>query len=199
MPRKGNLDKAAVLEAAVDLIESEGVEALSLTRLAGQLGIKTPSLYNHVDGLPGLRRELALLNVRNLRERLGQAAIGKSGAEAVRSIAQAYRAYIKEEPGLYLASLRASGNLRAAVDGTAQSATERALQAGEEQVVAIVLAVVASFGLTGDDAIHAVRGLRSLVHGFATLEIGGGFGMALDCDESFRRLVEVFIRGLQAN
>jgi hypothetical protein len=44
--------------------------------------------------------------------------------------------------------------------------------------------------------LHAVRGLRSLVHGFATLEVAGGFGMPLDIDESFRRLVELLISGL---
>lgn len=196
MPRKGSLDKAAVVQAAVELIDEEGLEALSLARLAGKLGIKTPSLYNHVEGLLGLRRELALRNVRNLRESLGRAAIGKAGAEGLRAIAQAYRAYIKENAGLYLASLRASGNLKG--DGAFPSIEARELQAGEEQVVGIVLAVVASFGLSGDDAIHAVRGLRSLVHGFATLEIGGGFGLELDLDESFRRLMEVFIRGLIA-
>ena len=59
------------------------------------------------------------------------------------------------------------------------------------------LAVMASLGLQGDDAIHAVRGLRSVVHGFATLEVAGGFGMPLDCDESFRRLIAALIRGLQ--
>jgi hypothetical protein len=49
-----------------------------------------------------------------------------------------------------------------------------------------------SFALQGEDALHATRGLRSLVHGFATLEAAGGFGLPLDCDESFRRLVEMF-------
>jgi hypothetical protein len=35
------------------------------------------------------------------------------------------------------------------------------------------------------------------VHGFATLEISGGFGMPADIDESFARLVELYIAGLQ--
>jgi hypothetical protein len=56
---------------------------------------------------------------------------------------------------------------------------------------------MASFGLQGEDALHAVRALRSLVHGFTTLEVSGGFGMPLDLDESFRRLVDLFIAGLQ--
>jgi AcrR family transcriptional regulator len=188
MTRRAGLDKAAVVEAAADLINEEGSEALSLSRLAKRLGVRTPSLYNHIDGLPGLKRELALMNVRALGKYLGEAAIGKSGPQALMAVAQAYRAYIKDSPGVYMVSLRAARTMQT---------VDAELQAEEDRVVRIAMAVVESFGLQGDDALHAVRGLRSIVHGFATLEIAGGFGLALDCDESFRRLVEAFIRGLQ--
>ena len=186
-PRIG-LDRASVVKAAADLINAEGFEALTLNRLAQRLGIRTPSLYNHVDGLHDLYRELALLNVRILGARLGSAAIGKSGPEALMEVAQAYRAYIKEFPGLYMASLRAAGT---------QVPVDVELQAAEDQVVKVAMAVVASIGLSEEDGLHAVRGLRSIVHGFATLEVAGGFGLPLDRDESFRRLVNLFIRGLQ--
>ena len=46
-------------------------------------------------------------------------------------------------------------------------------------------------------AVHALRGLHSIVHGFATLEISGGFGMPLDADESFFRLVDWFVAELE--
>ena len=184
------LDKQSVVQAAADLVNQEGVDALSLSRLAERLGIQAPSLYNHVDGLPGLRRDLALLNARNLSECFANAAIGKAGPTALIALAQAYRDYIKVSPGLYLASLQAAGT---------QTPVDVALQQAEERTVQVALAVMASLGLQGDDAIHAVRGLRSVVHGFATLEIAGGFGLPLDCDESFRRLIEALIRGLQSS
>jgi len=69
-----------------------------------------------------------------------------------------------------------------------------------EAVVEVVLAVLATFGLRGNDALHAVRGLRAVVHGFVALEARGGFGLPLDLEESFSRLVDSFIMGLeQAN
>ena len=148
--------------------------------------MQTPSLYNHVEGMPGLLRQLALRNARDLAACIGDAAVGKSGPTALLAIAEAYRGYIKQHSGLYMASLRASGVK--AHDGAPADAE---LAAAEERVVRIVLAVLASFGLAGDDAVHAVRGLRSVVHGFATLEVAGGFGLPLDCDESFRRLMEI--------
>lgn len=191
MSRRPRLDREAVVQAAVDLLDSEGVGSLSLGRLAERLGVQTPSLYNHVEGMPGLVRLLALRNARDLAACIGEAAIGKSGPAALLAVAEAYRDYIKHHPGLYMASLRASG--AQAQGGTPVDAE---LAAAEERVVRIVLTVLASFGLTGEDAIHAVRGLRSVVHGFATLEIASGFGLPLDCDESFQRLLAILTRGL---
>src|SRR3990172_1685194 len=109
MSPRSNLTKQIVVKAAVDMINREGRETLSLNRLADSLGIRTPSLYNHVDGLPGLMRELSILNARTLAERLSEAAIGQSGPELVMSVMQAYRAYIKEYTGLYMETLRVSG------------------------------------------------------------------------------------------
>ncbi len=187
MPRAG-LDKDTVVETAAAILNEEGVAALTLNRLAQELGVKTPSLYNHIDGLPGLYRELAIWNAQALGERFTQAAIGKAGATALIAIARAYRAYIKEAPGVYLASLRSSGT---------QQPVDAELSAAEEVSLRVTVAVVESFGLKGNEAVHTVRGLRSLVHGFATLEIAGGFGLPLDLDESFDRLLQMFVKALQ--
>jgi hypothetical protein len=64
--------------------------------------------------------------------------------------------------------------------------------AAAESVLRVVLAVLAGYGVTGDDAIDAARALRSALHGFLTLEAAGGFGMPADIDRSYRRLVDGF-------
>lgn len=186
-PRAG-LDRSAVVRAAADLVNAEGLEALSISRLAAILGVQAPSIYNHVGGLAGLRRELALAGHRALAERISQAAIGRSGADALLAVAESFRTFIKECPGVYAAGLRASGN---------QETADEELRTLEERVVRIVMTIVKSFGLEGEEGLHAVRGLRSLVHGFATLEISGGFGLPLDLDESFLRLIRLLIFGMQ--
>ena len=43
-------DRETIIETAAALIEQEGVENLSLGKLAAQLGIKAPSLYRHIPG-----------------------------------------------------------------------------------------------------------------------------------------------------
>ena len=52
--------------------------------------------------------------------------------------------------------------------------------------------------LGGDEEIHALRGLRSLVHGFAALEMRGALKHPVDREASFAWLIEMFIAGLGA-
>jgi AcrR family transcriptional regulator len=177
-----------VVRAAARLVNAGGAEALTINRLARELGVQPPSIYNHIEGLDALWRELALLSTRALAERITAAAVGRSGAEGVMAMAQAYRGYIQENLGLYQASLRASGNLEI---------PDPRMQAAEGRVVRVGLALVESFGLAGNEAIHALRALRSMVHGFASLEAAGGFGIPLGLDESFQRLIELLIRGME--
>lgn len=186
IPKVG-LDRKAVVDAAVQLVNNEGGQALTINRLARDLGVQPPSLYNHIDSLADLWREIALVNTTALGERLISAGVGKSGPEGIRAVAIAYRGYVKEFPRLYQAGLRASRNV---------DPIDSRLQAAEDRIVNAMLAIVASFGLTGDAAIHAVRALRSMVHGFTSLEVEGGFGMPLDQDESFNRMIDLLIHGL---
>jgi AcrR family transcriptional regulator len=186
-PRAG-LSREAVVEAAAALADEEGLEGVTLAELASRLGVRTPSLYNHVAGLEGLRRELALLGTRELGRRLGRGAVGKTTDEAIFAMGRAYRDFVKERPGLYAATVR-SYRISAPEDPE--------LAAAEGEALEVVLAVLASYGLSSEEAVHAARGLRSVAHGFATLEVSGGFGIPLDLDESFRRLLRAFTAGLR--
>jgi AcrR family transcriptional regulator len=184
MGARAGLDRAAVVAAAARLADDEGAEAVSLARLAAVLGVRSPSLYNHVAGQEGLRRELALLGVKELTRRLSAAAVGKSRDAALFAIADAYRAFAKERPGVYATTLRAP------------DPGDEALQTASGELIAIIFAVLSGYGLSGDDALHATRALRSVAHGFVSLELASGFGLPLDLDESFRRLLRVFAAGL---
>ena len=184
-PRAG-LDRATIVREAASLVDREGLASLTLARLAARLGVRPPSLYNHVAGLDDLRRELALLGLGELAARLTRAAFGRAGEDAIVAIAEAYRTYARERPGVATAAVRAP------------APGDRGWQAAGEGLVTLLVAAFGSLGLQGDDALHAVRGLRSLLHGFVTLETMGGFGLPLDRDESFRRLVQAYLAGLRA-
>ena len=186
MARSVGIDRARVITVAAELADAVGLDQLTLAAVAARLEVKLPSLYNHVDGLPGLRHALALFGLRQLLERMRRAAIGKAEDVAVLAVGQAYRAYVLEHPGVYAATVRAP------------APDDLELQQAGQAIIEVVLAVLEPYSLDEEAAIHAVRGLRSIVHGFATLELAGGFGLALDRDESFERLLRAFIAGLRA-
>ena len=190
MPRKARIDKPTILVTAANLINKEGSDALSLNRLASELGIKPPSLYNHIKGLADLLLELSTLNAHNIGECLTESVIGKSGDDAILSMAYAYRNYIKTNQGLYLLTLKSSNNLEL---------NSIELQRAEKRVVSIVQRVLASYHLSDENTLHTIRSFRSVVHGFTTLEIAGGFGLKLNCDISFRHLIDMFIRELNSH
>lgn len=177
MPRAG-LDADAVVTAAAQLADSEGLEALTLARLAGRLGVRAPSLYVHVDGVEDLRRRIAERGARELRAALQDAAAGRARVEALTAVAATYRAYAREHPGTYTALQREAGSDESA------------------RLVDAVLAVLRGYELAGDDAIHAARIVRAALHGFVELEVAGGFRIPLELDETFERLVSVLDRGL---
>ena len=183
MARAG-LDTDAVVGAAARLADAEGLEAVTLARLAAILGVRSPSLYAHVDGLDDLRQRLATRGARDLAAELQQAVAGRSGSDALGALADAYRAYARAHRGTYAALQRAPArdDAEAAAAATA--------------VVEVVLAVLRGYDVEGDDAIHATRIIRAALHGFVTLETGGGFGIPLDLNDSYARLVDVLDGGL---
>jgi AcrR family transcriptional regulator len=182
MPRAG-LTAQTVTDAAAELADAGGLEALTLAALASRLGVRAPSLYAHVEGLEDLRARVAARGSEQLADRLQEAVAGRSGAAALRALAAAYRDYAREHPGAYAALQRV-----ASLDGPAAGAAER--------TVGVVLAVLAGYGLEGEQALHATRAIRSALHGFVLLEAQEGFGLPLDVDESFGLLVDVLDRGL---
>ena len=184
MSHRMGLNKSRVVEAAAELVDEEGLEQLTPGHLAERLNVKTPSLYNHVAGLPGLKHDLALYCLRDLLDCLTRATIGKSRAEAILALADAYHIYAKQTPGRYALTLQAPPS------------GDPEVQAAAQQVVEVVLAVLAPFKLGEEDAIHAIRGLRSIVQGFISLEMAGGFGMPVDTEDSFHWLIHLFIDGL---
>src|SRR5438874_1899396 len=105
MSHRVGLDQATAVEAAAKLVDEEGIEQLSLGRLAERLGVRTPSLYNHVAGLPGLKHDLALYCLRDVYERVTRTAIGKSRAQAIFAFANTYLSYARETPGRYALTL----------------------------------------------------------------------------------------------
>ena len=183
MPRAG-LTPDRVVGAAEDLADEVGLDRFTLAALADRLNVKLPSLYKHVAGMDGLQRAIAVRAKRELADVLGRSAVGRAGDDAIRSMAYAYRAWAGAHPGRYAATVRAARPGDEADESAGAAAT------------ATVLDVIAGYDLAGADGIDAARAIRSSLHGFLTLEAGHGFGLPVDVDRSFARLVDALCRAL---
>jgi len=184
MARAG-LDSEAVVRAAAELADAEGLERLTLAALAQRLGVRPPSLYAHVAGLADLRVRLAVAASRELRETLAAAGLGRAGGEALRAVADAYRGWALAHPGRY-----------ATIAHEVSEDPEAA--AAASAVAEVVFAVMRGYGLEGADAVHGVRAVRSAIHGFIMLEERGGFQMPVDLEQTWERMIAMLDRGLRA-
>jgi AcrR family transcriptional regulator len=184
-PRAG-LDLGTILHTAAEIADTAGLDEVTLTMLARKLKVRSPSLYNHIDGLPGLRKKLALYGMKWLNDTMKLAAVGRSQDDAVHAMASAYAAFVRAHPGLYDATMRAPDWQDAEIQ-----------QAGGDSVD-LVVRVLQAYGLQGDAAVHTVRGMHSLLHGFASLERSRAFNMPIDSDVSLRMLIDTYLAGIRA-
>lgn len=191
MPRAG-LDRSAVVGLALAVLDESpgGLADLTLAAVAARAGVAVPSLYKHVDGLPGLRRDVARACVEDFTETLDEAAPADAEPEQrLRAMADALRGYARRHPGRYRA---------VQVGGWPQDADATGVQVAAARTVALMSETVAGLGVPAARHVDAVRAVRAALHGFVVLELDGGFGMPDDVDVSYRYLVDGLVRGLLA-
>ena len=186
MARRIKIDISIILQVATELVDENGLDQLSIGSLAAKLGVRPPSLYHHLNGLDELKQQLAIHGMKKLHDAMLQAAVGRSGDNAIREISKAYIQFVRMHPGLYDASTRFP------------DANDQELQQAQDSIVQLVVQVLQAYKLKEEMAIHMVRGLRSILHGFTSIEQMGGFGMPLDINKSFSILINTFIEGIHA-
>jgi hypothetical protein len=116
---------------------------------------------------------------------LTDAAIGRSGPDAVGAIVRAYADFSLTRPGLYDATLVPPGDDPAL--GTAMAAVGRPLNL-----------VFRSYGLDEVEALHWYRIIFSSVHGFSLMRRDGLLTMPADPEATLELMIAVFARELAA-
>lgn len=175
-----------VIECAARIADTEGLDALSLTRVANELGTSQPALYRYVDSYDNLVRALGLLGRQILADRLASSAVGLSGDDAVRAMGDAWRSTVRDHPGLYAATDRHP------------CAGDPELETAVDRIVRILGQGLLSYDLSEDATVHAGRALRSAFHGFSHLEAGDGHPLGQDIDDSFDDLLTLLCRGVRS-
>ncbi|MFD6161037.1 TetR/AcrR family transcriptional regulator [Nocardia sp. NPDC060256] len=184
MPRVG-LSNADVVAAGATLADDVGFTNLSLGTLAQRLGVRTPSLYKHIDSLADLRHSIAALAITELDQRVRDAMHGRSGTEALAAFATAFRDYLVAHPGRYAATI-----------GEPDTGSEDPLRHSGSRLLQSLEAVLHGYGIDESDMVHAMRSVRGALHGFATLQTSHGFQWSEDTDDSFDWMIRFIDHGL---
>lgn len=187
MPRVG-LGPDAVTEAGAALADEVGFDRLSMALLAERLGVRTPSLYKHVAGQADLAHRIAVLAMDELADDIRDATQGRAGRDALLAGAQAMRRYVLDHPGRY-----AAGN------AARPTGLDDPLIPAVDRVLASWAAMLRGYRLEPDQQTHALRMLRSLLHGFASLEAIGSFQMDADVDASFDWMLDLIDHALRVD
>jgi AcrR family transcriptional regulator len=181
MPRAG-VTPEKIFDAAEELVNERGYGALALGTIARRLGIRTPSLYKHVDGLAEIEEGLALRGYEGLRAALRRCDHADP-RNRLRAAAREYRRFARANPGLY-GAIQISHVHRTAP-----------VRCAAEEVLSLFFDLLRTLGVAECELVSAARSYRSALHGFVDLELAGGFGLPEDLDASFEYLVERWLAG----
>jgi AcrR family transcriptional regulator len=169
-PARTSLDE--IIAAAWTILEMDGLEGLTMQRVAVAVGVRPPSLYKRVRS----RGDLVRLLVEDAHRRLAAAIDAAAGSgdpwRDLAAVAHAFRAFAHAHPRAYeivFGSIREDWRPDLATLAPANDA---------------VLSIAAS--LAGpDQALNGARMLVAWAHGFVSMELAGAFRLGGDIDDAF--------------
>ncbi len=169
-PPRTSLDE--IVRAGRTILDAEGLDALTMQRVAAAVGVRAPSLYKRVRDRDALVRLIAQDVTDDLGATLSGAAITGDPRADLRAIAAAFRTWAHAHPGsfaLLFARLPDSWRLEPEAGGGALDAMFRAIAA-----------------LTGPaHVLEAARTVVAWASGFVSMELAGAFRLGGDVDAAF--------------
>lgn len=177
MPRVG-LTPELLVTAATELADDVGFPEVTLSALARRFGVRTASLYAHVDDLEHLRTQVAVRSLTELADRIAADLAGRSGRDALAALARTQREFAVAHPGRWQAT-------RHRLD----AATART-SAGP-RIAELHRAVLRGYALPDSEQVHAVRLVGATIHGYLDLQQSGSFDHSRpDAEQGWERAVD---------
>lgn len=186
MPYPGQVTKELIVEKAHQLIEEKGVDALSLGKLAKDLGVKAPSLYRHIGNKERLLQEVNIKTLRLLFGEIDASLAGQDQAnpsQKIVTIAKVYRQYALAHPHSYrLFSSTPPGQGRP----------------DEDLLIQLILPMQEVIAELSGDALSltALRGLVAQMHGFVMLELNQQLQRGGNLQTVYEQVIAIYLQGL---
>ncbi|RFA12940.1 hypothetical protein B7R21_08815 [Subtercola boreus] len=167
MPTPDRTSLDAIVVAARELLERDGLPGLTMQAVAERVGVRAPSLYKRVRNRDDLIRLVAESTLTELAAEL-------DAAPDARHLLGRFRSFGLARPAAFRLVMTPG-------DATAAAAVSRALAA---TVSAGILR--AAQQLAGEDnALVAARTLTAWAAGFVSMELNGGFNLGGDPAEAW--------------
>ena len=173
-PREPSPRAREIASVALEALEADGPDGLSMRRLAERLGIKAPSLYKHFPDKRSL--EAAIISIGFEQQAAAFEAAVAGVDDPLDALARRYRAFALERPHLY------------------RLMTERELDRGllepgvEDRAAGPVVEAV------GGDRDRA-RAVWAFAHGMTILELDRRFPPGADLDAAWKQGIDAFRSG----
>jgi AcrR family transcriptional regulator len=155
-------DRQTILAVAIDQVVRHGINKLAVRSVAAELGLAPNALYRYFDNLAALEAALADESRNRLLAALREAAGTQSAESTIRSIAEAYLRFSREQPELFALTLR---------PGTSEADEEPSHLKSWHFTLGHVTRLYGA-----ERAPEATVALWAFLHGMTALEAAGVFG-----------------------
>ena len=183
--------RSKISATARTIFASEGVDGISMRRIAAEVGITPTAIYRHFADKGALIDAVVDEGFSLLEAKLLRASKGVSGKDALRVLGRCYIDFAVAHPRYFDCMFLAirTGARRYPSD------FEQRKAATFNIVMDVIAAAMADGELKEDDVLKTGMAVWSLVHGLAALYRGGRFGehpgrFRKVYEESFARLLE---------
>jgi AcrR family transcriptional regulator len=184
LPTPAKTSQTELVGIARALVERGGADALTVSAVALQAGVKAPSLYKHFADRAALLKAVEISVLRDLESALRAGTKGRSPAERLRAMASAYRRFALKHPRRYgvIYSEHAFDDpeIAAACLFAAKPLFEELEAAGVPKARILPLS----------------RTLTAWLHGFVSMEIVQAFRLGGSIDEAFEEGLKTILGGL---
>lgn len=182
-PARARTSDAAIVAAGRELLETGGLDAVTMLAVADRVGVRAPSLYKRFPGRGALIAAVSIDVLADLEHRLEPFSGDPDPGSGLRALAGAFRTFAHANPRAYALVFRD-------LPPDARPPTER-IGAAAAPVVALAERLVGP-----DQALEAARVITAFAHGFVSMELAGAFRLGGDVDEAFRYGVDVLVDAL---
>lgn len=182
--RKGeSLTRNDVVQAALYCLELEGEKSLGVNRVARELNIKPPSIYNHIQNNDELRIAVAIEGWKKLYNTLVLADLfNKDKKDSITLLLNTFRNFAHNNKNLYMV-----------ISTTFIDQNRADFLEVSKPFFELFNKLLSNFNIPKKEQIHVLRWLRSMSHGFIILELQKQFELPENVNQSYEFLIKTVI------